>query len=48
MIDIKAKKHDRFTVEFKLGYNINQNGRKELIDTDINVGDLILISKENP
>ena len=25
MIDIKAKKHDRFTVEFKLGYNINQN-----------------------
>jgi len=25
MIDIKAKKHDRFTVEFKLGYNVNQN-----------------------
>ena len=25
MIDIKVKKHDRFTVEYKLGYNINQN-----------------------
>lgn len=32
----------------ELGYNIIQYGRKELIDTEINVGDLVLISKGNP
>lgn len=32
----------------ELGYNIIQYGRKEIIDTEINVGDLVLISKGNP
>ena len=33
----------------ELGYNIIQYGRKEpIVNTEINVGDLVLISKGNP
>ncbi len=32
----------------ELGFNIIQYGRKELIDTEINVGDIVLISVGNP
>lgn len=32
----------------ELGFNIIQYGRKEIIDTEISVGDIVLISKGNP
>lgn len=32
----------------ELGYNIVQYGRRDLIDSEISVGDLVLISKGNP